>query len=98
MTSSDKASGVLLKAPFEQQVIIAQIALRAKELLKLNHSMTVCIQMDITATHLNGCPLRLSELLYADDFNFLHDITGIFNHLDRSNGQLSNCFLPRFSL
>ena len=38
--------------------------------------------MDLTATHLNGCPLRLKDLLEADDFNFSHDVGGIARHLD----------------
>ena len=29
--------------------------------------------MDITVAH-EDCPLRLSDLLYADDFNFAHDV------------------------
>ena len=53
--------------------------------------------MDVTATHQNGCPLKLKELLAADDFNFFHDIYGIYNHLDRKTGELKNCFLPRFA-
>jgi len=52
--------------------------------------------MDLTATHLNGCPLRLKDLLEADDFNFAHDVGGIARHIDRSTGQLTRCFLPRF--
>lgn len=51
--------------------------------------------MDITATHLNGCPLQLQKFLDADDFNFAHDLVGIVNHMDRSTGQLIRCFLPR---
>ena len=52
--------------------------------------------MDITATHVNGCPLRLDDLLAADEFNFAHDIFGIRNCLDRETGKLTRCFLPRF--
>lgn len=53
--------------------------------------------MDLTATHLNGCPLRLEELLAADDFNFDHDVFGIRRHMNRETGRLENCFLPRFA-
>lgn len=52
--------------------------------------------MDITAVHLNGCPLRLKELLEARDLDFAHDLGGIARHLDRRTGKLTNCFLPRF--
>lgn len=55
------------------------------------------IQMDLCAVHLNGCPLRLADLLAADDFNFAHDITGIRRHLNRKTGALENHFLPRFA-
>jgi hypothetical protein len=54
-------------------------------------------EMDLTATHANGCPLKLAELLAADNFNFSHDIAGIYRHLDRTTGQLGGHFLPRFA-
>lgn len=53
--------------------------------------------MDLTACQANGCPLRLADLLKADDFNFCHDIFGIRNNLNRTTGKLENCFLPRFA-
>jgi hypothetical protein len=53
------------------------------------------LTMDITATHLNGCPLDLDKLLSFDGFNFTHDIAGISTHIDRNTGKLRNCFLPR---
>lgn len=55
------------------------------------------IIMDITACHANGTPLKLQELYTADDFNFAHDVFGITKHINRSTGQLEDCFLPRFS-
>lgn len=54
-------------------------------------------EMDVTATHANGCPLRLQSLYEADDFNFAHDIWGIYRHLNRETGELMNCFVPRFA-
>lgn len=53
--------------------------------------------MDIKACHANGNPLKLAELFAADDFNFAHDVFGIRRHLDRSTGQLTDHFSPRFS-
>jgi hypothetical protein len=53
--------------------------------------------MDITACHLNGCPLRLRDLLNADDFNFAHDLFGINRHLNHETGKLEHCFRPRFA-
>lgn len=53
--------------------------------------------MDLTAVHANGNPMRLADLLAADDFNFAHDIVGISRFLDRNTGRLTDCFSPRFS-
>ena len=52
---------------------------------------------DVTATHCNGLPLRLNDLLDADAFNFAHDFLGIERHLNRETGQLENHFRPRFA-
>lgn len=54
--------------------------------------------MDLTACHANGCTLKLTALLTADDSNFAHDVFGIQRHIDRASGKLQNCFLPRFAL
>lgn len=51
--------------------------------------------MDISATHANGCPLHLKRLLEASDYDFAHDFFGIQSHIDRTTGQLTDCFLPR---
>lgn len=53
--------------------------------------------MDLTACHLNGNPLRLKKLLAADAVNFAHDVLGIRRHLNRETGKLENCFSPRYS-
>jgi hypothetical protein len=79
--------------------LIRRIAHRASVLFT-EHGVPrdeVDIQMDVAATHCNGCPLRLKELLNADEFNFAHDMAGIRDHLDRKTGKLKK-FLPRFSL
>lgn len=67
-----------------------------EELKNSNIPRTV-VMMDLTACHLNGCPLKLEELLNADDFNFIHDVFGIGDNIDRDTGKLKNHFLPRFS-
>lgn len=53
--------------------------------------------MDVLAVHAT-VGLDLQGLLDADDFNFRHDILGIYTELDRSTGKLGDCFLPRFAL
>lgn len=84
----------------EESLIIDKIAKRG---VKMAHAQGITIpfmnmSMDLCATHANGNPLRLTELLDADDFNFSHDVFGIRRHLDRETGQLTDCFVPRFSL
>ena len=41
--------------------------------------------------------LRLEELLDADDANFVHDIVGIVNNINRSNPTDFNFFVPRYA-
>jgi hypothetical protein len=53
--------------------------------------------MDITACHLNGCPLDLERMASGTNFDLLHDVCGINEHLDRRTGKLKDCFLPRFA-
>jgi len=79
----------------EEMTLIKKIAKRG--FCRQLYADILSLSMDISATHLNGCPLKLEELLAADDFNFFHDIYGIHNNLDRKTGQLKNCFLPRFA-
>ena len=78
--------------------IIRKIVKRAQKLYKKHDGLpydTMDAEMDISATHSNGCPLDLEKLLAFDDFNFMHDITGIRNCISRKTGKLTKCFLPR---
>lgn len=77
---------------------IAERYIREVEKLNIKHRSKLDIMMDIEATHCNGNPLKLAELLKADLFNFMHDVSGIQNSLNRATGKLENCFVPRFSL
>ena len=52
--------------------------------------------MDISAAH-KAQPLDIDRWLAADDFNFMHDLIGIHNHINRETGELENAFLPRFA-
>ena len=76
--------------------LIMDITDRAWGKLKDNYKDKLDLMMDIDATNEN-CPLRLKELLDADDFNFYHDLIGIGNNLNRKTKKLENCFLPRFA-
>jgi hypothetical protein len=87
------------KVSKEEHALIDRIAERAKQIARRQgveyswHHAT----MDVTACHANGNPLRLSDLLAADDFNFTHDVFGIAAHLDHETGRLTGCFRPRYS-
>jgi hypothetical protein len=82
----------------EEMQLISKIGKRALQRIEIRNLVdSISLNMDITATHKNGNPLRLNDFLNADDFNFFHDIYGILNHLNRETGKLENCFSPRFS-
>ena len=80
----------------EDALLIRDIGVRYLKLTK-NVASLMDISMDLTACHLNGCPLDLQKLLKADNFNLAHDVVGISNHIDRQTGKLRDCFLPRCS-
>jgi hypothetical protein len=85
-----KADGKLIKA-------IAERAVK----LYTNHGADLDqqdVEMSITATHNNGTPLRLQELLDADDFNLSHDVGGMIRHINHDTGKLENFFVPRFAV
>jgi hypothetical protein len=74
---------------------VAKIAARAHKMNpQYEHFKAV---MDIEACHCNGCPLDLERLLAAQDYDFAHDVFGIARHIDRSTGELTGCFEPRFA-
>jgi hypothetical protein len=79
--------------------IIEKIAARAVEMAgKLGVPYTMMTAtMDLTACHLNGNPLKLADLLAADDSNFAHDVFGIRRHINRQTGKLEGFFRPRYS-
>lgn len=79
--------------------LIVAIATRAVKLAKESdiELNLLHVAMNVTACHANGCPLRLQDLLEADDFNFIHDIVGIDNYIDRTTGKLTGFFEPRFA-
>ena len=62
-----------------------------------NHPDMLTVAMDVQACHCNGNPLRLEELLNADNGNFVHDVSGIISHINRDTGKLEDFFSPKFS-
>lgn len=89
MTISFKVS------PADCEIIQAIAERAAKQLHGFQDRMHTA--MDITACHANGMPLRLQELLDADQFNFSHDVVGIHNHICRDTGKMLRFFVPRFA-
>lgn len=87
-------------ASVEETKLIVKIAKRAVKMARAIGSKTysqMTAVMDVEACHCNGCPLKLDALLKADDFNFSHDVFGIAAHIDRTTGELQDCFVPRFA-
>ena len=74
-----------------------KITKRANDIKHFEKLDVISLQMDIVATHISGCPLRLKALLEAPISDFIHDIYGILKHLDRTTGKLQDCFVPRYT-
>jgi len=94
-----EAAMINWNATAEDIVVIVKIAKRVSEMATSMGGKYPILEanMDVSATHLNGCSLKLEELLAADDFNFGHDVFGIRQNINRETGKLENCFLPRFA-
>ncbi len=80
------------KKEHELAVAIAKRAVNAGNIRSVGS-----ISMDIIATHTHGCKLKLQQLLDADLGDFLHDVYGIAQAIDRGTGILGDCFSPRYS-
>lgn len=82
------------------RVVIRKIVTRVRKLMRqqgFRDQAAIDVQMDLAATHANGCPLRLTDMLAGDDFSLMHDVLGIGRNLNRETGKLDNMFRPRFS-
>ncbi len=98
MAKSPSAARVVsFTITFQDAALVRKIVDRAKRENLLGGRTRKDLNMDLAATHANGCPIDLSRLLDADLFNFSHDVVGIVRHLDRCTGQLTNCFVPRMA-
>ena len=74
--------------------IISKIADRFIKALPQTEKMSLV--MDIDYAH-QDIPLKLQELLEADDNNFYHDVGGIRRNLNRVTKKIENCFVPRYA-
>jgi hypothetical protein len=56
----------------------------------------------LTQCHGGVCPLDLermeSDVVANNGVGALHDVAGIYRHIDRDTGELTGCFLPRYAL
>jgi len=91
-----------LKTTADESRLIARIAARTQNIAKMVETCVpprsfTDLAMDLEAAH-HVCPLRLADLLAADDGDFGHDVGGIVQHLDRDTGELTDCFCPRFAV
>ena len=75
--------------------LMKQIMARVKLLGIKEADRLLNVEMALTACHLNSTPLDLKKLFEFDDFNFVHDVTGIDKHTSRDTGKLTDHFLPR---
>lgn len=86
---------VSFEATADERVLIDKIIERAEQEDMFSGYDRQSLEMDLIATHANGCPLDFQRLLDATQFDFLHDLYGIVRHLDRRSGQLTRFFRPR---
>ena len=89
---------VQFNATPEEARLINEIASRAIAKGLCDRKDRLNLEMDITACHCSGAPLRLQELLNAAYFDFTHDVCGISRYLNRITGELHSHFLPRYAV
>lgn len=82
--------------------LIGAIADRAAKLAKsfgMSPPDRLSTVMDLMAAHGNNgnWPLKLQELLDGSNTDFIHDVWGIWGHMDRKTGRLGGFFLPRYA-
>lgn len=97
---SPRTKAVSFNASAEDLALIRKIVSRGVEAAAAKNVVLdpLSLEMDLVATHANGCPLLLEKLLKSDDFHFTHDITGIMATINRRTGKLGSHFLPRFAI
>lgn len=83
-----------LTASKEDTLLIVEIAKKAESFgIRISRLNLV---MDLTAAHMK-CPLELTAMLNGSRFDFMHDVIGIVNNLNRETGEIENCFIPRYA-
>ena len=80
----------------EDMLLISKIVKRGFPMMKDCYRSMLDMIMDIDTAN-NDIPLKLNDLLIADDQNYYHDVIGICNNLNRSTKWIDNCFVPRYA-
>ena len=80
----------------EEMNLIYKIVKRGYPLMSDCYRSMLDMIMDIEAAN-NDIPLKLNDLLMADNLNFNHDIIGICNNINRQTKKLDNYFVPRYA-
>ena len=85
------------KLPRAEHNLVDQIVRRAKSELGSHLADVLELEMDLIACHNGGCTLNFEKLLNAPIADFVHDIVGIQNHINRLTGCMEDRFSPRCS-
>lgn len=87
------------KYALSREMKITKIAHRARAYYKEAgvKSDFISISMDLGACN-KHCPLDFDKMLEADQGNLMHDVSGIYQNLNRDTFKLENGFLPRYAL
>jgi hypothetical protein len=97
--STKRATAKFTRNPVQAD-LIRKCAVRAASLYE-KAGQTCCklrIEMDLSAANANGCPMDFTKLLGFPDASFMHDVGGIQDHINRTNGRLTASFLPRCAI
>ena len=82
----------------EDFLLISDLADRALALFERigQPQQKIDVMMDIENTH-KIIPLKLVQLTFAPETDFVHDMVGIYNNFNRRTKQMDNCFSPRYA-
>lgn len=75
--------------------LVYAIADRAEELdIVVHDKLSLIMDMEVAHKEFN---LRLKDLLNSKDMDFVHDVVGIQNHIDRDSESFPGLFVPRYA-
>jgi hypothetical protein len=96
-----RSTTVVRRKTHTRSQLIQEIANRAASLAFMLHLTPTMVTPCDIFRDIDMCDkknkLRLRDLLYADEANFVHDVFGIRAELNRKTGELEHCFSPRYS-